>query len=241
VGGVAKSVVRHDFPDGAALAGALADAVAAKLEAGLAARGVATLAVSGGRTPAQFFAALSAKPLDWDKVTVTLVDERWVPVDHARSNEALVRAGLLQGPAAAARFVGLVSEAASPEDGLPEIAGRIAALPLPLDVVVLGMGTDGHTASFFPGGDRLGEALDPAGDVPVVPMRAPGAGEPRITLTLPLILAARAVYLHIEGADKAAVLAQVLAGALKNGTVEEMPVRAVLRARRSPPEIYWCP
>jgi 6-phosphogluconolactonase len=103
------------------------------------------------------------------------------------------------------------------------------------------MGTDGHTASFFPGGDRLGEALDPAGGAPVVPMRAPGAGEPRITLTLPLILAARAVYLHIEGADKAAVLAQALDEALKNGTVEEMPVRAVLRTRRSPPEIYWCP
>ena len=241
MGGDAKSIVRHDFPDGAKLAGALADAVAAKLEAGLAARGVAVLAVSGGRTPGRFFAALSAKPLDWGKVIVTLVDERWVPVDHARSNEALVRAGLLQGPAAAARLVGLVSEAASPEEGLPEIAGRIGALPLPLDVVVLGMGTDGHTASFFPGGDRLGEALDPAGVAPVVPMRAPGAGEPRITLTLPLILAARAVYLHIEGADKAAVLAEALNEALKNGTVEEMPVRAVLRARRSPPEIYWCP
>lgn len=228
---------RHDFADGAQLAQALAGAVAERLQAAIAARGVAVLAVSGGRTPARFFAALSAKPLDWSKVVVTLVDERWVPADHERSNEALVRAGLLQGPAAAAQFVGLVSEAASPEEGLPTVARRIAALLLPLDVVVLGMGTDGHTASFFPGGDRLAEALDPAGGVPVVPMRAPGAGEPRISLTLPLILAARAVYLHIEGADKAAVLDE----ALKNGAPEAMPVRAVLRARRSPPEIYWCP
>ncbi len=229
--------MRHDFADGTELAAALAAAVAARLEAAIAARGGASLAVSGGRTPARFFAALSAKPLDWAKVVVTLVDERWVPVDDARSNEALVRAGLLQGPAAAARFVGLVSEAASPEEGLPAVTRRIAALPLPFDAVVLGMGTDGHTASFFPDGDRLAEALDPRGGAPVIPLRAPGAGEPRITLTLPLILAARAVYLHIEGADKAAVLTEVL----KGGAAEAMPVRAVLGARGTPPEVYWCP
>lgn len=231
------AVVRHDFTDGTQLAEALAAAVAARLEAAIATRGVASLAVSGGRTPERLFAALSAKPLDWAKVVVTLVDERWVPVDDARSNEALVRAGLLQGPAAAARFVGLVSEAASPEEGQAEVARRIAALPLPFDAVVLGMGTDGHTASFFPKGDSLAEALDPRGGAPVLPLRAPGAGEPRITLTLPLILAAGAVYLHIEGTDKAAVLAE----ALKDGPAEAMPVRAVLRARETPPEVYWCP
>src|SRR3546814_15331554 len=89
------------------------------------------------------------------------------------------------------------------------------------------MGTDGHTASFFPAGDRLAEAHDPAGAAAVLPMRAPGAGEPRVTLTLPLIAAAGRVYLHIEGAEKAAVLA----AALRDGPVEAMPVRAVLRAR----------
>jgi len=102
---------------------------------------------------------------------------------------------------------------------------------------VLGMGTDGHTASFFPGGNNLVQALDPEGAVPALPMQAPGAGEPRITLTLPLILAARAVYLHIEGAEKAAVLAR----ALEKGAAEEMPVRAVLRGRKPPTEVYWCP
>ncbi|HMA16000.1 MAG: 6-phosphogluconolactonase [Bacteroidota bacterium] len=228
-------IERHDFVDSEALAEALAGAVARDLRAAIARRGVASLALSGGRTPRQFLAALSRQPLPWDKVAVTLVDERWVPPGHARSNEALLRETLLAGPAAAARFVGLVTKAATPEAGLAEVAARIAALPPPLDAVVLGMGADGHTASFFPGGDRLAEALDPAGSVMVLPQRAPGAGEPRITLTLPLIAGAGRVYLHIEGAEKA----EVIEAALAEGPVEAMPVRAVLRAR--PVEVFWCP
>src|SRR3546814_115649 len=91
------------------------------------------------------------------------------------------------------------------------------------------------TASFFPQGDRLGEALDPAGAAVVLPMRAPGAGEPRITLTLPLIVAAGRIYLHIEGAEKAATLA----AALQDGPVEDMPLRGVLRRRAV--DVFWCP
>ena len=235
--GPAALLPRHDFADAATLAAALAETVAAQLREAIDARSRATLAVSGGRTPELFFAALAAQPLDWARVTVTLVDERWVPVDDERSNEALLRRHLLQGPAAAARLVGLVTTAASPEDGLAEVGRRVDELALPLDVVVLGMGTDGHTASFFPGGDRLAEALDPAGGLPVLPMRAPGAGEPRITLTLPLIVAARAVYVHIEGAEKAAALA----AALGDGPVEAMPIRAVLRSAACRPEVFWCP
>jgi len=216
---------------------ALAAAVGENLQAALTARGRAVLAVSGGRTPERFLAALARQPLDWAKVTVTLVDERWVSPDQPRSNEALLRRCLLQGPAAAARLVSLVTEDSMPEAGLAEIAARIASLPRPLDVVVLGMGSDGHTASFFPQGDRLAEAIDPQTTALVLPQRAPGAGEPRITLTLPLIAAARAVYLHIEGAEKAAVLAR----ALEIGPLEVMPVRAVLRHTVCPPEIYWCP
>lgn len=228
---------RHDFDTPALLAAALAAAVAQQLRDGIAARGEAVLAVSGGRTPERFFAALAQQSLDWAKVTVTLVDDRWVPLDSPRSNEALLRRSLLQGPASAARLAGLVTAAKTPEGGLAEVTARIAALPRPFDAVVLGMGADGHTASFFPGGDRLAEAIDSAGPALVLPMLAPGAGEPRITLTLPLIVAARAVYLHIEGQDKAAVLA----AAQQDGPPAEMPVRAVLRHRAAGLDVYWCP
>ncbi|MBS7588456.1 6-phosphogluconolactonase [Ancylobacter defluvii] len=226
----------HVFADGAALAAALADFVASKLAARVARDGGASLAVSGGRTPTRFFEALSARDLPWSKIGITLVDERWVRETSDRSNARLVREHLLKGPAAAARFVALANDAPTPEDGLFAINEALEDLYWPLACAVLGMGEDGHTASFFPGGDRLAEVLDPEATLGLMPMRAPGAGEPRITLTLPVLLAADALALHIEGEGKR----PVLQAALADGPVEEMPVRAVLRAPR-PPDIFWCP
>ncbi len=227
------SPFHFDTPD--ALAEALAAAVAADLQAAIAGHGHATLAVSGGTTPLRFFRALSAQPLDWARVTVTLVDERWVPDTHERSNARLVRQLLLQGPAAQARFLPLYRDSAEPEPVLAEIT---ASLPARLDVVVLGMGTDGHTASFFPGGDHLAQALDPRGPDVLLPMRAAGAGEPRITLTLPALLAADHVYLHVEGAAKHQVLADATTG---NGAGADYPMRTVLAHAARPLRVYWCP
>src|SRR5579863_7468907 len=101
------NTIEHNFDNAGQLAGALAAAIASDLKSAIAARGHALLAVSGGRTPALFFAQLSQQSLAWDHVTVTLVDERWVAPSDARSNEGMVRATLLQGAAAAARFVPL--------------------------------------------------------------------------------------------------------------------------------------
>ena len=182
------NVTTHSFTDCHAQAVALAERIAEQLRQGLAERGHALLAVSGGSTPKDLFACLSREQLDWARVQVTLVDERWVDVDDERSNARMVKQLLLQNAAASAHFVPLYTGDASPEGGLAVANERIGALPLPFDAVVLGMGDDGHTASFFPGGDNLHEALDLGGTSRVLPMRAGGAGEPRITLTLPTIL-----------------------------------------------------
>ena len=230
-------IQRNEFADPAALAQALASSVADDLRTALQERQVASLALSGGNTPKAFMRALSKQSLDWSQVVVTLVDERWVPEDNARSNAALLRENLLQGPAAAARFLPLHRDTATPEEALDALERDLAALPSPFDAVVLGMGNDGHTASFFPGGDRLADALDPDSTRRVLPMRAPGAGEPRITLTLPTLLAARHLYLHIEGEEKQAVLAQALGG---TDAGAGYPIRAVLRHARSPLATYWC-
>lgn len=232
------NLTMHDFTDSHALASALAERVADRLRAGLAERDFALLAVSGGRTPLRFFELLAHAALDWSKVQVTLVDERWVDAHDPRSNARLVREHLLQGAAAAAQFVPLYTGAATPEEGQAEAGRRVRALPLPFDAVVLGMGLDGHTASFFPGGDQLAAALDP--DLPsgVLPMRAPDAGEPRITLTLPALLRTRHLFLHIEGEDKREVLAQARLGL---GEAAHYPVRAVLERSPVPVDVYWCP
>lgn len=228
---------RHNYASKDELAVALAEAVAQKLRAGIASRGQAALAVSGGSTPGRFFSKLGkTRDIDWDKVLVTLVDERWVPETSKRSNAALVNEKMLQGPAAVARFVPLYAGGEEPDAAaLARTAEQLAVLPTPFDAVILGMGSDGHTASFFPGGDNLSAAL--TGEGPVVSMHAPGAGEARVTLTLPRLLVTEGLYLHIEGEEKATVLETALA----DGPVEEMPIRAVLRQDRTPLTIYWSP
>lgn len=228
---------RHDQANSEALAAALTDMVAADLKAGIAARGKASLAVSGGSTPARFFDALSARQdVDWDKVTVTLVDERWVGDSSDRSNAKLVKSKLLAGPAKAAKFVPLYAGQDEPTDLLiAQTCQALGDVAHPFDAVIFGMGNDGHTASFFPGGDNLTAALTEMG--PALAIRAPGAGEARVTLTLLHLLATRSLYLHIEGAAKA----ETLSRALEDGPVAEMPVRAVLRQTEVPVNIYWCP
>tara|TARA_R110002020_G_scaffold47500_10_gene135085 strand:- start:407 stop:1123 length:717 start_codon:yes stop_codon:yes gene_type:complete len=233
----ALPIRRTEFDSGAALADALARRIADRLALAIAARGAATLAVSGGTTPKALFAALSKEAIDWRRVTITLVDERMAPPEHERSNHRLVNLNLLQNFAAQARFVPLYSA----EGDAPSVAARAAeaidALALPFDVVVLGMGADGHTASFFPDGSTLAEVTDPACPTSVMAIEAPGAGEPRLTLTLPRLVEAGMIVLHIEGDEKKAVLKR----ALEDGPEAEMPVRAVLRHAKTPVEIYWAP
>ncbi len=226
-------IKRHEFASAEALAEALADAVAANLANGIRSRGMGVLAVSGGSTPKRFFKALSTRKLDWKNVIVTLVDERWVDSSSDRSNAKLVCDNLLQNEAQGATFVSLWSGGERPDaDAVKRTNATLKNLASPFDAVILGMGNDGHTASFFPGGDTLHEALTSNG--PAIALNAQGAGEPRVTLTLPVVLCTRALYLHIEGAEKAATLES----ALGEGPVEDMPIRAVLRQAHTPVLVY---
>jgi 6-phosphogluconolactonase len=228
----------HTFEHSDALADALAGSVAGDLRTGVATSAGALLAVSGGTTPRRFFSRLSQQALDWKQVTVTLVDERWVAPDQDRSNERLLRETLLRGEAANAHFIPLYTNAASPELGLEAVATKLARLNLPFDAVVLGMGNDGHTASFFPGSEQLAAALDPQRSSRVTPIHAAAAGEPRMTLTLPILLSTRKLYLHIEGEAKKRIFLDAVEG---RGAAAQYPIRRVLQQASMPLQVYWCP
>jgi 6-phosphogluconolactonase len=213
---------RHIFENPEELARHFAADVAAVLRKELPDKERAVLAVSGGTTPQLFFEALSREKLDWARVLVTLVDERQVDDTSPRSNARLVKANLIQNAAAKAQFVPLYQN--PPAASLPSF-----------DVAVLGMGNDGHTASFFPGGDTLAEVLSPDSP-PLVDLTAPGSGEPRVTFSLQRLLNAGKLCLHIQGQDKM----ETLEKALGPGDVMAMPIRAVLRSDK-PLDLYWCP
>jgi 6-phosphogluconolactonase len=192
------------YPDRELLHLALADRIAGQLSQALHRDGRATLCVPGGTTPGPVFDILSGVDLDWGRVAVLLNDERWVPGDSPRSNTRLLRERLLVGRAAAAVLVPMVAATGTPEDSLDALAAGIVP-HLPITVLLLGMGSDMHTASLFPGADLLAQAL--AHDAPpVMALRAEAAGEPRVTLTAPVLRGAMHTHILITGADKRAAL-----------------------------------
>ncbi|MEC3949990.1 6-phosphogluconolactonase [Sphingobium sp. HWE2-09] len=212
----------HLFATGAQAAADLAARIAAILSDAIVARGIASIAVSGGRSPRPVLEALSAADLDWSKVVVTLVDERWVAPDSDDSNEKLVRDTLLRGAAARARFVAMKTDAADAYAGQPGVEAAFADLPWPLDIVLLGMGDDGHTASLFPQGAELAEGL--ASEALTIAATPPVAPHQRMSLTAHGILQSRHIFLQISGAGKKAVYDRALAG----GPVEDLPIRLAL-------------
>lgn len=226
------SIEERGFGAIEAAARALADELADVLAGALAIRGRALLAVSGGRTPRHVFARLRTAPLDWTRVTITLVDERWVPPEHSDSNERLVRACLLQGEAVAAAFVPLFGGEESPEAGQAACEARLAALPRPFDAVYLGMGSDGHVASLFPGDPAVRARQGQC--VPVPPRDGRGA---RMSLTAPALLQTRRLFLLFHGADKHVRYAE----AKRPGTVEDLPLRLVLQQEAVPVTVLTAP
>jgi 6-phosphogluconolactonase len=225
----------HEFATPETLAKTFAARIADVLAEAIKARGEALLAVSGGTTPVHLFKVLSETDLDWRKVTVTLVDERFVPPSSPRSNEGLARRDFLRGKAAAANFAGLYHEAPTVEEAAKKAEAALSSLPFPFDFVVLGMGPDGHTASFFPDDPDLARPLDLSGKRIVLPVHAASAGEPRLTFSLAKLIKARNLALHIEGTDKKDTLEKAL------GDGPRLPIRAVFDAAKEPVDIYWAP
>jgi 6-phosphogluconolactonase len=227
----------HRHPDIDTLSRELATQIAANLNAGIAARGLASLVVSGGRSPVKFFEHLRMQAVEWNRVCVALADERWVEASDDASNERLVRNVLLKDRAAAARFLGLKNAAPTPDLGAVSAWETFARVPRPFDAVMLGMGDDGHTASLFPGSPNLLKALNPEASAGCVGMWAPDPPQPRLSLNLTALLDARRIVVLIEGDSKW----QTLLAARGPGPVQEMPVRAVLRQERTPVEVSWAP
>ena len=225
----------HLFENLDSLSATLAALIAARLRAALEARPAASLVVAGGRTPAAFLARLSNETLAWDRVFVTLTDERWVSADDPASNAAMLRKTLLVGAAAPARFIPLYTGAPTPDQAVQSVSAGLATLPRPFDIMVLGMGDDGHTASLFPGADNLAAALAPKNGQPCMAIRAAGAPQPRITLTLPTLLDARSLFMLFTGPSKR----QTYALACKSGPIEDMPIRGVLRNAPVPVDVFY--
>ncbi len=199
----------------------VAQRLAGELRQALQASERASLAVPGGTTPGPIFDSLCAADLEWERVSVMLTDERWVPEESPRSNTRLLRQRLLVNKAAAARHLPLHAPTGTPEEGIALLEKSIAEV-LPLTTCLLGMGADMHVASIFPGADRLDEALH--GEVILVPMRAPGAPEPRVTLSAAVLGRSIERHIVIIGPEKLEALETA-----RTLPPEEAPVAALLR------------
>ncbi len=219
-----------EYPDSDMMMIDLASHLAGDLNAALHHEDRACLVVPGGTTPGPIFDDLCAADLPWDRVDVMLSDERWVPETSDRSNTRLIRQRLLTDKAAAAQYVPLYARYSEPEQGIAELEAHIAP-KLPISVLLLGMGADMHTASIFPGADKLMEALDAHAPI-LMPMRAPGAPEPRVTLTAPVLNGALKKHIVITGQAKREALE-----AAQHLSPSEAPIRAVL----SGADVHWAP
>jgi 6-phosphogluconolactonase len=229
------ALVINEFDTPNALNEAFAEQIIDALSRGIANKGKASLVVSGGSTPKPLFLALSKTDFDWRNVNITLADERWVDATNDDSNEKLVRENLLQNYASAATFVSLTTSDKNAENAEAEISARIDNIDDAFDVLILGMGEDGHTASLFPCSAQIEEGLNLSRSLSAIATQPTTAPHQRMSMSLAKIIKAKKVFLHLTGATKKAVLEDALA----NFTELEKPIKAV--CKHATVNLMWAP
>lgn len=233
-------ISEHRFETREALLENLYDEILECLSSDLLSAGEATMLLSGGSTPGPLYERLSRAELDWKKVSVALVDERWVDSEHAASNERLLKQTLLQNRAAESLFTGMKNAAFNPLEGQAECNARYELLPAPYSVCLLGMGGDGHTASLFPHAEGLAGALESqqvCAAILASQSEVTGDYLERMTMTPKALLQSKKVVLWITGEDKWAVYQR----ARSNEEVAAMPVSIFLQQDDVDIDVYWAP
>lgn len=225
-----------------ALADCLADTVAQRINACIADKNQAVIALSGGSTPKPLFKALAKRPLDWSKVVVTLVDERWVDESDALSNMGFLKTWFIEPLKVEPIVVPLYRAAHLNDKAKQQVLSQYCTAtqspieqPCGFDLVILGMGEDGHTASFFPDADNIDELIDPDSKEYLQSCESPSTQVPRITWSLPVLLKSPLLLLHITGVSKKAVFEQ----AQQAGSVTDLPIRSMIFQDQTPLHVYY--
>lgn len=232
---ISTSDAMNTFATQQNLADALANKVANQLEVDINNHGCAQLSVSGGTTPKLFFQTLSRFKIDWSKVTICLVDERFVSPDDPRSNQRLIAINLLQNYAAKARFLPFYLENCSLNEAAAKAEQELILLDNPHSATIVGMGTDGHFASLFPNSIALADGLKIDGERTVIAVRDAPDKQERVSLTLTHILKSNFLALHIEGIDKKALITA------KRSFENMLPIDYLLNQKIRPVDIFWAP
>ena len=232
-GTMSKNV--HAFTGQDALISALSQSIVKELQEAIDKKGKASLLVSGGSTPKPLFKKLRVTPLAWEKVSVGLCDERWVPASHQDSNESFVKTYLLQEKASKATFISMYQEETNSITAEKLCSKKMRQALFPFDVLILGMGNDAHTASLFPENIKLDKAFDLKNEDLCIAIEPRTAPYMRMSLTRSAILSANTLYLHFEGKEKLALYEEVIAGE----DMYIMPIRSVLNQDIKDVEVYY--